>query len=124
MVIKKQVITDKTFPIITVSTNSGLTFAADNAALAAKVCKSVALVLVNFPPYVPKGVLLAPTMNTPRARKIAWLLTFVSNLYGLINGKVFHLPLTTLDIVIMKFLQTAKNYKAILNVTPPISKVH
>ena len=63
-------LTDMTFPKITVSTFSGLTFAAAKAALAATVCSSIELVLTNFPPKVPKGVRLAPTMNTPAHEEI------------------------------------------------------
>ena len=45
-------------------TISGLIFPASRAARAAISCKSVAVKFVNFPPYVPKGVLFAATMNT------------------------------------------------------------
>lgn len=58
--------TVKTLPITTVSTSSGLTLAAVNAALLATVCNSTEAVLVNLPPYVPNGVRLAPTITTPK----------------------------------------------------------
>ena len=45
-------------------TISGLIFPASRAARAAISCKSVAVKFVNFPPYVPKGVRFAATMNT------------------------------------------------------------
>lgn len=54
---------------MTVSTISGFTLAAARAALEATVCKSQAVVLTNLPPYVPNGVRLAPTINTPKINK-------------------------------------------------------
>lgn len=56
----------RTFPMITESTSSGLTLAADRAALAAVSCKSTQVFPANFPPKVPNGVRLAPTMKIPR----------------------------------------------------------
>lgn len=53
----------------TESTASGLTLPDANAALAATSCNSAALVLTNFPPYVPKGVLFAATINIPKLKK-------------------------------------------------------
>lgn len=60
------------------STFSGFMFPASKAALAAISCRSVWENPANFPPKVPKGVLLAATMNT--------LLTSVSaNIHDLIK---------------------------------------
>lgn len=58
-------LTVRTFPIMTESTASGGTFAAVRAAFAATVWSSVKEEFANFPPYVPKGVRLVPTMKTP-----------------------------------------------------------
>ena len=52
----------------TESINSGLTFAEARAALAAISCKSTQLLLANFPPNAPNGVLLAPTTKIPEIR--------------------------------------------------------
>ena len=59
----------KTFPMITESTSSGLTLAAVRAALAAISCKSTQVLPANFPPKVPNGVRLAPTMKIPRVNE-------------------------------------------------------
>lgn len=58
-----------TLPTMTLLTSSGATLAATRAVLAACSAKSVALWSLRTPPYVPKGVLLAETIKTPRAMK-------------------------------------------------------
>lgn len=58
-----------TFPIITESTSSGLTLAAERAALAAASCKSTQVLSANLPPKVPKGVRFAPTIKIPRVKE-------------------------------------------------------
>lgn len=63
------IFTAKTLPITTVSTNFGSTLASAKAALAAIVCNSEALVFLNLPPYVPKGVRFALTIKTPEINK-------------------------------------------------------
>jgi hypothetical protein len=49
----------------TESTESGLMLPDVNAAWEATTCKSHELFFTNFPPYVPKGVLLAATIKMP-----------------------------------------------------------
>ena len=58
------VLTWNTFPMTTELTHSGLMFPDASAALVAISCRSVAEYFISLPPYVPKGVLLAATMNT------------------------------------------------------------
>lgn len=53
-----------TMPTTTEVTASGATLACSSAAFPARTAKSVAVWSLSFPPYAPKGVLLAPTMKT------------------------------------------------------------
>ena len=62
-----------TLPIITESTSSGATLADCRAAFAATSCKSTHVLSANFPPKVPNGVRLAPTIKTPRVREAIFL---------------------------------------------------
>lgn len=60
-------LTCKTLPTTTLSIVSGGTLPADKAALAANSAKSVLVKSFRSPPYAPKGVRLAATINTPIA---------------------------------------------------------
>lgn len=58
-------LTERTLPMTTESTHSGLILAASSAALPATSCRSVHVFWESFPQNAPNGVRLAPTMKTP-----------------------------------------------------------
>jgi hypothetical protein len=66
-------------------TNSGFTFPDSNVALAATSIKSVHDFPVNFPPYVPKAVLLAATMNTLFTAKNKLIKILMKYIYVKVN---------------------------------------
>lgn len=74
--------------MMTESTSSGFTLAADRAALAAVSCKSTQVLPANFPPKVPNGVRFAPTMKIPRVREAILKENLVED-GGIVNGSCF-----------------------------------
>ena len=61
-----------TFPMHTLSTAEGLTFAAERAAAVALTARSVAVRPFSLPPNAPNGVRFAPTMNKRCCMWLAW----------------------------------------------------